>query len=195
MKRCVAAFFIFAAAVSLLMCAATVVMWVRSYWVADTLHLVRYGIDVPGDHGDVSDWYSAISARGAIRLELSEEDDGNGASTPRSARLIYDSDAARFAAGDVEHGAFGSKQWKRFGFATGSEHYLGAHAGSDLSYVVMPYWPFVLVAAIGSVPIVVRVKRRRPERGRCIRCSYDLTGNVSGTCPECGASVAGKVGT
>jgi hypothetical protein len=29
---------------------------------------------------------------------------------------------------------------------------------------------------------------RRP--GRCPRCKYDLTGNVSGVCPECGTQVA-----
>lgn len=30
---------------------------------------------------------------------------------------------------------------------------------------------------------------RRPRRGHCPRCGYDLTGNVSGRCPECGAVV------
>jgi hypothetical protein len=27
---------------------------------------------------------------------------------------------------------------------------------------------------------------RRRRRGRCVTCGYDLRGNVSGTCPECG---------
>jgi hypothetical protein len=39
--------------------------------------------------------------------------------------------------------------------------------------------------------LVYLVTRRRPIRpGFCLSCGYDLTGNVSGTCPECG----GKVG-
>jgi hypothetical protein len=29
---------------------------------------------------------------------------------------------------------------------------------------------------------------RRPQKGLCPNCGYDLTGNVSGTCPECGES-------
>ena len=29
----------------------------------------------------------------------------------------------------------------------------------------------------------------RIRRGQCPECAYDLTGNVSGTCPECGAAV------
>jgi len=32
-----------------------------------------------------------------------------------------------------------------------------------------------------------RVVRRR--RGRCLECAYDLTGNVSGSCPECGTEI------
>jgi hypothetical protein len=30
---------------------------------------------------------------------------------------------------------------------------------------------------------------RRIAEGRCIRCAYDLTGNISGKCPECGTTV------
>jgi len=30
---------------------------------------------------------------------------------------------------------------------------------------------------------------RRPKRGFCQSCGYDLTGNASGTCPECGGDV------
>ena len=31
-------------------------------------------------------------------------------------------------------------------------------------------------------------RRRRRRTGSCARCGYNLTGNVSGTCPECGAA-------
>ncbi len=31
--------------------------------------------------------------------------------------------------------------------------------------------------------------RRRPPRGFCGQCSYNLTGNVSGVCPECGTTI------
>jgi len=46
--------------------------------------------------------------------------------------------------------------------------------------------PFILLGAWSSS----RPRRRRAleweQRGLCMRCSYDLTGNVSGVCPECG---------
>ncbi|MCC6358656.1 MAG: hypothetical protein IT450_07930 [Phycisphaerales bacterium] len=34
--------------------------------------------------------------------------------------------------------------------------------------------------------------RRRPRPGCCSACGYDLTGNVSGTCPECGRAITSK---
>ena len=45
---------------------------------------------------------------------------------------------------------------------------------------------WLLVAAI-AIPTVVLwyLDRRRPAPGAC-RCGYDLTGNKSGVCPECG---------
>lgn len=33
-------------------------------------------------------------------------------------------------------------------------------------------------------------RRYRRERGLCERCAYDLTGNTSGVCPECGTKIA-----
>jgi hypothetical protein len=38
------------------------------------------------------------------------------------------------------------------------------------------------------------IQKRRATNNACSACSYDLTGNTSGTCPECGTAVAGKVG-
>lgn len=61
------------------------------------------------------------------------------------------------------------------------------------------YWTFgagLLMVFVGSLlfPISINSKdwERRLERirrGQCPECAYDLTGNVSGTCPECGAPV------
>jgi hypothetical protein len=54
----------------------------------------------------------------------------------------------------------------------------------ELAYAVIPLWiPFVLLA----VPTAFLWHRdRRPPRGHCRRCGYNLKGNLSGTCPECG---------
>jgi hypothetical protein len=38
------------------------------------------------------------------------------------------------------------------------------------------------------------IRLHRIRRNVCSRCLYNLTGNTSGVCPECGVTVTGKVG-
>ena len=33
------------------------------------------------------------------------------------------------------------------------------------------------------------IQQDRLKKGQCIQCGYNLTGNQSGTCPECGVKV------
>lgn len=60
-----------------------------------------------------------------------------------------------------------------------------------------PVWaPFLLLGAYPTVAFIrgpLRLWRRR-NTGHCLRCGYDLTGNVSGVCPECGTGV-GRAGS
>lgn len=58
----------------------------------------------------------------------------------------------------------------------------------------VPYWPAILLTGGVSLPFVPRCvrswgARRRARRGLCRSCGYNLTGNVSGICPECGTAV------
>ncbi len=52
-----------------------------------------------------------------------------------------------------------------------------------LLFVAIPMW-FVIRYAFGPL----RRKYRR-RKGLCEQCTYNLTGNTSGTCPECGSEV------
>jgi hypothetical protein len=52
-----------------------------------------------------------------------------------------------------------------------------------------PLWaPCILFAAYPTIAFIRGPLRRwrRRRKDLCIKCSYDLTGNVSGVCPECG---------
>jgi hypothetical protein len=55
-------------------------------------------------------------------------------------------------------------------------------------YAWAPLW--AIAAASGAVACAAGYRgwrrQRRSGHGRCPRCGYDLTGNVSGVCPECG---------
>jgi hypothetical protein len=53
------------------------------------------------------------------------------------------------------------------------------------SVVHLPLWLPLLVLAIPTAYIWHRDRRRYPP-GHCQKCGYDLTGNESGKCPECG---------
>lgn len=54
----------------------------------------------------------------------------------------------------------------------------------------IPLWIPTLAAAIAA--LVLHSQGRVAHRGRCRFCDYDLTGNTSGICPECGGSVESR---
>jgi hypothetical protein len=58
-----------------------------------------------------------------------------------------------------------------------------------VTWLVFPFWLTTAMLTIGGVVPLVRgpvVQGWRRWRGLCIDCGYDLTGNRSGRCPECG---------
>lgn len=61
---------------------------------------------------------------------------------------------------------------------------------SNLWPIACAFWfvPGVAAAAMIGAPFLV-LRRRAPTAGHCTQCSYDLTGNTSGRCPECGEPV------
>ena len=59
----------------------------------------------------------------------------------------------------------------------------------DHDGLCLPLWiPFVALIAPTLILWVVD-HRRRPLPGHCRKCNYNLTGNTSGVCPECGNEI------
>jgi hypothetical protein len=88
----------------------------------------------------------------------------------------------------------GPTLWERLGFH--QEHFWWGHQGTidAIDDSVIPLW--AVVAAFASLPMVLigfKLMRRRRAM-HCAFCSYNLTGNTSGVCPECGMAVEGKAG-
>jgi hypothetical protein len=90
---------------------------------------------------------------------------------------------------------FGSEQHE-WGFTWGSFDFLPqGNRGHNFSYeFIAPIWAFeVLLLPFPLLWIFVRIRaRRRFQTGQCVACGYNLTGNTSGLCPECGANVERK---
>ena len=57
------------------------------------------------------------------------------------------------------------------------------------SLIVTGYAGALLFAIYGCVQFR---RCRSPKNGYCDSCGYDLTGNVSGICPECGRRVSNQ---
>jgi hypothetical protein len=59
--------------------------------------------------------------------------------------------------------------------------------------VLIPHWT-ILATFGGIVAIVVlhiiHIRKRQNNDNECQSCGYNLTGNLSGTCPECGKAIA-----
>ena len=68
-----------------------------------------------------------------------------------------------------------------------------------LDWVVFPHrcplWvSFALPMVFATYPTIAFIRgplrrHRRQRKGECIGCGYDLTGNESGKCPECGEAI------
>lgn len=57
------------------------------------------------------------------------------------------------------------------------------------SFAMLPCWILLSMAVVPTGALIWRDHRRIPP-GHCKKCGYDLTGNTSGRCPECGKGVA-----
>jgi len=84
-------------------------------------------------------------------------------------------------------------QWKSFVIIllAGDDPEWIPYAYGETHLTIHLWVPFILVAAYPTIVIVTRVYRRhrRRRKGLCLKCGYNLAGNVSGVCPECGERI------
>jgi len=67
----------------------------------------------------------------------------------------------------------------------------GVASGFEFAYSVALYGSisFLWTMSCWGAAILKHGRINIIERGACLHCGYDLTGNQSGQCPECGAAV------
>jgi hypothetical protein len=166
-------------AVSLLLCIATVALWVRSYRVYDWLgHSSAY------QHGE---WTRIRLASGIGGIEFNfQRLQQQSPPPPESAGFFFASEPA-YPSGIFAPAPDPETFWYRHNFASVNIHW------SWWTYVgfLVPHW---LVAALLTILPIVSFRRYRHGTAHgaghpCAHCGYDLTANTSGICPECGTPV------
>lgn len=100
---------------------------------------------------------------------------------------LYD---GRMVLTDEAVGVQGQRRWIQPRFSDAPDYFIHLRSPqiSPYYYIVIPLWiPFVVVCA-PTLLLWWRDRSRIPP-GCCHNCGYDLTGNVSGVCPECGGAI------
>ena len=65
---------------------------------------------------------------------------------------------------------------------------VGPSKGLPITLLLVPLWAPLLLFTFPAVVLIRNALRRRARlrNGCCKKCGYDLQGNISGVCPECG---------
>lgn len=187
----------FLSALSLLLCVATVKLWLRSCGVHDALWWDRVSHGAEGqdvlsvelgcDRGGL---YLARSGFHypqwllGIHPEYRRPDGAERGRRTRDSSGIYPYHGS-------QTGAPVAFRFAGFELTTGlrpnpKDPYRRHTAG-----LVMPLWAVILVTALGSTPVLVSLLQRpaRPTEARpCPRCNYDLRATPD-RCPECGTRI------
>ena len=180
------------AIVSLLLCIATVTQWVRSYFVSDVLDrqealpaaFQQSLREVPGP-ANYERRELAITSGKVLLLRT------HVIGTYESRVLLRWKYSSQYPLKSPDLSSFGGTlrilggQWTEFSMASGWRNTTTFQVG------VLPlWWPLALFAVVGYASWrIARIPRRRWQAGRCVKCSYNLSGNTSGVCPECGMAI------
>ena len=157
-------------------CIASAGLWIRSYRYWDGFHVVwsngnQLGID------------TSFGAFGFRFFRLQEGFSFSGVEiTKWGSRSIA---GARPMRGD----RYASFDWTR---TTPSP--LLQRGYTQMTQLHVPYWGVFTLCLTGLLVTFVRAYRRLQQStvNICVQCGYNLTGNVSGICPECGNEITAE---
>jgi hypothetical protein len=159
-------------ALSLVVCIATPVLWVRSLWVADTVHWSSggrlYAVNL-------------LSVKGVLGLGVVRYPQPHSSVAPSEWQTFR-----RDQVNDIE-----PFRWSFLGVAVKT----GSDADGQGIAVKVSCWFLLGVSAV--LPArwfwVWRRARMIERQGRCRKCGYDLRASPE-RCPECGTPISGQAG-
>lgn len=202
--------FTVASALSLLLCVAIVVLWVRSY--RTTWNWTRWRIE-PQVRQYTREGFAISSGRAGFysdRSTCQRVDDFaamsgalpntavmmDGPERPKRLLGVFPTPFTRWGI-EVESYRYATNHLLAFigdGSRMGGRHSRSGGAYSDDSLrLIFPLWLIALPLFLFGLPSLRHLRRRR-RPGYCARCGYDLRAST-GCCPECGTPIAAKATT
>lgn len=193
-----------------LICALTVVIWVRSQHTFTRLNRITRLSDpaqVKQRRVMLLTWSDALEV--SVATEVFHPID-----EAARARLVRDlpptgrtevferegwSTAAGGAADASDHWGFSYRSPEESSRARADVSFTRPVGGSEYRVTIerersffVPWWFLALASALFPAAALFKWVRRRAKAGSggCPACGYDLTGNASGVCPECGTPTA-----
>jgi len=206
--------FFLASLLSLLLCLATVVLWVRSYWRADYLYFTKERVRIDGQFRTLhADWaIGLLLMNGTVQFDRQKDVRRDHVlNVRRDGALIEGIHSATSGpwdwgeidiAGDtrefVDNVGFAAptERWWLFAWNEGPRPFTGPYSrtgppdGVSRAFF-FPLWlvtcVLIVLPCLKLILLFIRIRRRHTHC--CPACGYSLTGNTSGTCPECGSPI------
>ena len=182
-----------AAIVGLLGCIVFSALWIRSYSTADVWWMLRR---FPQGRFYANRSYQVDSDFGRIGFEVEHRETRHadwflsvGIEENQLGTVMWDARPTRRPRQEPEQGFLGL-----LGFTFSSDQFTDEPDLQPVTSwaVVVPFWSVELLSAFWPGLWIVNWWRKKTKLrlrpGFCRKCRYDLTGNTSGFCPECGAA-------
>ncbi len=162
---------------SLVLCLATLALWVRSYWRCDRPMRVSAEAETYDD-------FELQSCLGELSIVAANLTGGPARWVPGWHLLTLPSSPLQ------------TLRFRTKPFPAQSASVLGFGFGYYARFLWCPHWFFALLFA--ALPVVrlrsILRTRRRDRAGLCQHCGYDLRASPQGgRCPECGTSIPSPV--
>jgi len=162
----------------LLLWLAVMGLWIDSYWYraslsrtnSHQLRFISYGgsIDMTFNLDDTAWWPRLIDWSFFDQWEIEHQ---------------YHRPEYRY---EYEEPSFLRFDWYAYGFGA-----MKGDSWNSGSAIHFPHW--FLAMLLMAFPVIVVRSRLVGRAGHCRHCDYDLTGNTTGKCPECGGSVSDRL--
>jgi hypothetical protein len=179
------------AALPLVLCVATVAIWIRSYYGGDEIFYHREIFAHHPDGATVSAethyWIATLTGTVTLYAEVTPISPvWDGPQQNQSSWHIGYAHGKRLATGEFEANGLDSSLVRRKWGLTFDREF-----GGSFWLVGAPIW--LIACATAIFPVVQFGRWRQRQRSRkvraCSKCGYNLTGNISGVCPECGTAI------